>query len=521
MWGPRADSSQGNECNCGSAAPSGIVYSSPPSPKRGLPTGGECTPCAGNSAECCGAPGGFALVYHITPYVEGSSAVAYNSTDSAGYVFEASFTTYAPISSPSFLAYTSTGSGGFVAVGSSTSYDAVASVSTFTYIPTSSVGSASVTTTAYSVPSASASTGSGSESISSSDTSSSGSSVGADSSSSPASSSTYYFNYTSPITSTSTKSGSAVTQGASTTVAGNAVGTATTVNGGISDGPGTAINGGNDGLSATSNGGNVGAASTTGNNGNGDEAGAGGGTIATNGGTTPTSNGGGGPEPTLTSAPSCSKSSGYASNNTKYIDYFGYTYDIRCNLDLQSTPADHAAYAEDFEDCLEYCSLLTDCVAVTYQDPPNPPNNLSNCYPKWTFGGYKPSVEDGLYSGVNVNGPSPGTLENQNLCTADNTQGQSYAGTTYYDDFGTAWTIGCDTQLAVSSATALSATVADTLASCVDYCSRYDSCAMVNWTGPHANGTLSDPNCFPASSIGVAGAAGSAPGSGYASLNPF
>ena len=499
-----------------------MAYSFPPSQNRGLPTGSECTPCAGNSAECCGAPGGFALVYHITPYIEGSSAVAYSSTDSASSVIEASSTAYASISSPSFLAYTSTGSDGFVAVGSSTSYDAVASVSTYLYIPTSSVGSVNLTTTAYSVPSASASTGSDFESISSSNTGSGGSStgIGTDSSSSPASNSTYYFNYTSPISSTTTKPDSGVTQGASNTVTGNVVGTATTVNGGDS-GPGTATNGGNDGASATSNGGNVGAASTAGNNGNGDEAGAGGGTIATNIGTPATSIGSGGPEPTLTSAPLCSKSSGYASNNTKYIDYFGYTYDIRCNLDLQSTPADHAAYAENFEDCLEYCSLLTDCIAVNYQDPPSPPNNLSNCYPKWTFGGYKTSVEDGVYSGVNVNGASPGTLENQNLCTADNTQGQSYAGTTYYDDFGTAWTIGCDTELAISSAAALSTTVADTLASCVDYCSRYDSCDMVNWTGPHTNGTLNDPNCFPASSIGIAGAAGSAPGSGYATLSPF
>ena len=100
----------------------------------------------------------------------------------------------------------------------------------------------------------------------------------------------------------------------------------------------------------------------------------------------------------------------------------------------------------------------------------------------------------------------------------DNQQGASYDGITYYDDFGTAWTIGCDTTLSIPNAVALFATITDTLASCVDYCSTYESCDMVNWTGPHINGTLNDPNCFPASAIGEAGAAGSTPGSGYATV---
>ena len=44
---------------------------------------------------------------------------------------------------------------------------------------------------------------------------------------------------------------------------------------------------------------------------------------------------------------------------------------------------------------------------------------------------------------------------------------------------------------------------------------------MVNWTGPHVNGTLDDPNCFPASVVGLAGAANSAIGAGYATLDPL
>ena len=239
-------------------------------------------------------------------------------------------------------------------------------------------------------------------------------------------------------------------------------------------------------------------------------------------GATTTTNGAA--EPTQqTPTPSCAASANDVGNNTEYSDYFGCTYDIRCNLNLQSTPTDHDAYAVRFEDCLEYCSLLTDCVAVTYQDPPSPPDNSSNCFPKWDFEGYTASSADGVYSGVNVNGPSSGQLNAQDLCTSDNNQGASYAGppaSVYTDDYGQAWTIGCNTTVAVTASAALYPTVTDNLATCVDYCSVYDTCDTVNWTGLHANGTVDDPNCFPASSNGSAGAAGSAPGSGYATLVP-
>ena len=249
---------------------------------------------------------------------------------------------------------------------------------------------------------------------------------------------------------------------------------------------------------------------------NGGDSGA---TATTNGGASATSSGG--PEPTVESpTPSCNQAAGYTGNNTKYNDYFGFTYGIRCNLELQSTPTDHDAYAASFEYCLEYCSLLTDCIAVTYEDPASPPQNSSNCYPKWDFSGYTTSSTDGLYSPVNVNGPSTGTLESQNLCTSDNDQDSSYDGQTYYDDYAQAWTIGCNNTVAIASSAALYPTVTDTLASCVDYCSIYESCDAVNWLGPHTNGTTNDPNCFPASSNGTVGAAGSAPGSGYAVLVP-
>ena len=414
--------------------------------------GGDCTPCAGNGAECCGAPGGYALLYRFTPYAVGSAGVAYSSMTSFGSVLGALSTAHFPNPLPSIISYTSTRLDGSVVVGSTTSsHNAIMPTSTHVYSTTNGGGSR---------PKPHSGLG-GSSSVSSSKAGSRPSiTVSAISS----------------IASIPGAGSSGTTGGASSTT----VGSSSVVKGTL---------------------------------------GSGGGTTTASVGATPATNGGGGPEPTVTKRPSCVESSSYAGNNTKYSDFFGYTYDIRCNLDLHSTPTDRDAHADSFEDCLEYCSLLTDCVAVTYQDPSDIPKNVSNCHPKWSFGGYEASDVNGLYSGVNVNGASPGTLEIQNLCTTDNEQGASYDGITYYDDFGTAWTIGCGTTLAIPNAAALFDTITDTLASCVDYCSVYESCDMVNWTGPHTNGTLNQPNCFPASAIGQAGAAGSTPGSGYATVN--
>ena len=432
----------------------------------------------GNGAECCGAPGGYALLYRFTPYVVGPSEVAYSSMTSVGSVPGALSTAHSPTPSPAIIAYTSTGFDGSLAVGSTTSsYTAITQTSTHTYSTTSGGGSH---------PKPQSGLGS-SSSVSSSKPGSRPSITG------PA---------TSSIASIQ---GSGIIPGAGNL--GTTGGVSTTATGIHFSVSAATFNEGNGGASSTAVGSNSVIKGTVGS---------GGGATTANVGATPAMNGGGGPEPTVTKRPSCVESSNYAGNNTKYSDFFGYTYDIRCNLDLQSTPTDSDAHADSFEDCLEYCSLLTDCIAVTYQDPPDTPKDVSNCYPKWGFGGYAASGVHGLYSGVNVNGASPGTLEIQNLCTSNNEQGASYDGITYYDDFGTAWTIGCNTTLAIPDAVALFPTITDTLASCIDYCSIYESCDMVNWTGPHTNGTLNQPNCFPASAIGQAGAAGSAPGSGHA-----
>lgn len=403
------------------------------------------------------------------PEAEGSSIIGHKPTSSSSPVTEASSTSYSPIFSGSIVSSTSTSSDGYVTV-SSTSYVAVATAFTPVYSST------------YSAPYSNSTL------------------------SSPA------------IISITNTLGSNSSAGASATATAN--GTTTATNSGTSGTNGTAANGGNSTTNGTvANSGNSGPPQMVGNGGKGGGRGGGSGTATSNGSATATV-----PshtaEPTAASpTPSCVRSANYVGNNTKYIDYFGYTYDIRCNLNLQSMPADSDAHADSFEDCLEYCSLLTDCVAVTYQDPPSVPDKSSNCHPKWNFEGYAPSSVDGTYSAVNVNGASPGTIENQDLCTANNIQGVSYSNSTYYDDYGSAWIIGCDTTLAITSSAALSATITDTLASCVDYCSIYSSCDMVNWTGPHTNGTTNNPNCFPASSNSTAGPAKSAPGSGYAILN--
>ena len=460
--------------------PKGTPYSSPPSPSIRRTIGGDCTPCAGNGAECCGAPGGYALLYRFTPYVVGSAAVAYSSMTSVRSVSGALTTAHPSAPSPSIIAYTSTGSDISLAVGSTTSFYTAGTLSlTHAYTTTNGGGSR---------PKPHSGLG-GSNSASSSISGSRSSTRG------------------SAANSIASIQGSGIIPGASNP--GTTGGASTTTTAVHLSASVAIFNEGNGGASLTAVASNSVVKGTLGG---------GSGATTANVGASPAINGGSGPEPTVTKRPSCGESSSYAGNNTKYSDFFGYTYDIRCNLDLLSTPTDSNAHADSFEDCLEYCSLLTDCIAVTYQDPPDSPKDVSNCYPKWTSGGYQPSGVQGLYSGVNVNGASPGTLENQNLCTTNNEQGASYDGITYYDDFGTAWTIGCDTTLAIPNAVALFATITDTLASCVDYCSIYESCDMVNWTGPHTNGTLNQPNCFPASAIGEAGAAGSTPGSGYATV---
>lgn len=470
-------------------------------------------------------------MYRVTSDIEGSSVAVYGTTNSAGSVVEASSTSYSPIPSGSAVAYTSTESDGSVTVGSTTSYVAIASPSTYAYSTTDSDGSVVIgTTNSYApIPSSSSAsmfayttTSAGSVIVATSITSVPVVPVSTGSGSGSGSSGSYYSEYTlaqPAVTSIANIGGMSNTQADGDTATVNGTNTATAASG-ATEATETAANRGSISVpTIATTGGNSGTTGTAANGGSGGAAGSSSGTATTNGGATAVDDGGA--EPTVESpTPSCVQSANYAGNNTKYIDYFGYTYDIRCNLDLQSMPTDNDAHAESFEDCLEYCSLLTDCAAVTYQDPPYHPNNLSNCYPKWTFVGYTPSAADGVYSGVNVNGASPGNLENQNLCTSDNNQGASFDGDTYYDDYGSAWTIGCDGTLAITGAAALSSTVTDTLAGCVDYCSRYDSCDMVNWTGPHVNGTLDDPNCFPASVIGVAGAANSAVGAGYATLDP-
>lgn len=473
----------------------------------------------GNSAECCGAPGGYALVYHLTSDVEGSSVVVFSTINSAGSVVQVSSTSYFPISLGSVVTYTSTASDGSVIVGSTTTYTAAAtsvdsiinsansvnvrttgsyaqsSPSTYPYSTAESAGaaifpmpSAPSPTGSDSGPSSNSAGGSNSGSGSTGSSLSSAGSVGSGTTSSTSSSSSVssYFVYTSPNTIVTSNT---MILGASDTGTTDSASPTISANGVKSDATG-----------AVAGGSSIGATGT------------GGGTATTNGGAT-------GPEPTSSSAPSCVSAAGYAGNNTKYQDIFGYTYDIRCNLNLDSMPTDNNAHAETFNDCLNYCDLLTGCVAVNYQDAPSKPNNLSNCYPKWSFGGYSPSdpPTDGVYSGVNVNGASPG-FSPQDLCTTNNNQGSSYDGQEWYDDYGTPWNIGCDTLIPISSTAALATTVTDTLAACVDYCSTYDSCVMVNWLGPHTNGTASDANCFPASSIGAPGAAGSSPGLGYATL---
>ena len=111
------------------------------------------------------------------------------------------------------------------------------------------------------------------------------------------------------------------------------------------------------------------------------------------------------PEPTAQSPePDCTANPPIG-NYTRYIDQFASTYDIRCGLRVDGDRADTATHADSFVRCLQYCSLLDKCVAVTYRDGNNADNDNSNCYPYYTFRGYNTTASTSLHSGVNVDGP--------------------------------------------------------------------------------------------------------------------
>ena len=178
-------------------------------------------------------------------------------------------------------------------------------------------------------------------------------------------------------------------------------------------------------------------------------------------------------------------------DSTSYTDVFGFTYNIRCGLEITGQNADQDAHADTFEGCLEYCSLLEGCIAVTYLDGNNADNTNSNCYPYYVFTAYRSTGLTQTFSGVNVNGASPGAISNEDLCDGSST---SPFGP---DTFGNCYAFTCDQYLSYDTSTELYATDQTTLESCLTYCSTYTDCVAVDFFGPHVEGTRDDPNCIP------------------------
>ena len=201
------------------------------------------------------------------------------------------------------------------------------------------------------------------------------------------------------------------------------------------------------------------------------------------GGDPATSTGASSPVPTLTRTPACP-----ADNNTRYTDALGITYDVRCGLDLVGNNA-QPAHADTWPECLEFCALLGGCAGVTFQNPGSPAS-IANCYPYSSITSYA-AARSGIYNGVPVNGPTPinAAYNSGDVC-------QSNSNGTYTDAFGKTYITGCDQQVPGGpSGTDLKSTALRTLKACLTYCTHYDTCIGVDFSGyPVSNNA---GNCYP------------------------
>ena len=190
----------------------------------------------------------------------------------------------------------------------------------------------------------------------------------------------------------------------------------------------------------------------------------------------------------------------YQGNNTDFRDALGYTYAIRCGFTLTGTLGDRDAHADTFSRCLEYCDLLEGCRGVTYEDAQDNPD-AANCIPYLEATGYDSNAPAGLYSAVDLAGRSDGDFSNQDLCTTDDPD-NNYNDTLYGPDvFGNCYQIGCGQSTAGSvpngDPSDLYPTDMTTLLGCLQYCSFYDTCVAVDFTGPHNFGDTDQSNCYP------------------------
>ena len=184
-----------------------------------------------------------------------------------------------------------------------------------------------------------------------------------------------------------------------------------------------------------------------------------------------------------TSTPVCP-----ADNNTQYTDFAGSVYDIKCGLQITGENY-QAVHADTFNDCIEYCDLVTDCAAITYQAGASA--DETNCYPYSLFDSYNIDSPVGVYSAVLANNGTTGEIiDPQSLCPGLN-------GSEFKDPGGYTYLIGCDQEL---NGADLAPAVAPDLSGCLQYCDTYATCIGVDF-GPGANDVDNGYNCYPKSTF--------------------
>ncbi|KAL8648438.1 MAG: hypothetical protein Q9210_004986 [Variospora velana] len=180
-----------------------------------------------------------------------------------------------------------------------------------------------------------------------------------------------------------------------------------------------------------------------------------------------------------------------AQNGAIYTDGFGVEYEIACGVEINGDNALRAAHADTFEKCVAFCDLLPGCTAVTYPGDVGIDNAFrSNCYPYTSFIAYIPNANPTLRSARPRYGASNTgeRFNNIQLCPA-------YEGQSFTDPANGVHQIGCEKGLL--GAGDLYATVLPTLESCVTYCSLYNTCVGVTFSG-YVPGDRAE-NCHPRS----------------------
>ncbi|KAL8933316.1 MAG: hypothetical protein Q9216_006421 [Gyalolechia sp. 2 TL-2023] len=185
-----------------------------------------------------------------------------------------------------------------------------------------------------------------------------------------------------------------------------------------------------------------------------------------------------------------------------YTDFYGQTFEIHCGQQVDGDNSLSAFHADSFERCVNICKVLGGCTAVTYPGDTGTDISRSNCYPYTSFRFYsEEAITDTLLSAKVTNGSTSVDFANSvQLCP-------DYGNTQFLEPIGKTYTIACGQGFEGAD---LYSTVMYTLEACTSYCSLYNTCVAVTFTG-YTVGSR-DINCFLRSTVGtlVAGAGRSA-----------